>query len=68
MNNQMYIMIDIFKTIYFLMKFKNKLHICNIVNISALQSTNSTKIIYYIQFIDIITVVHLRIRNLTGTA
>ena len=67
MNNQMYIMIDIFKTIYFLMKFKNKLHNCSIVNISVLQSTNSTKITYYIQFIDIITVVHLRIRNLTGT-
>ena len=61
-------MIDIFKTIYFLMKFKNKLHNCNIVNISTLQSTNSTKITYYIQIIDIITVIHLCIRNLTGTA
>ena len=49
------------------MKLKNKLHNCNIVNISALQNTNSTHITYHIQFIDIITVVHLRISNLTGT-
>ena len=61
-------MIDIFKTIYFLMKIKNKLHNCIIVNISALQSTNITQITCYIQFIDIITVVHLRIRNSTLAA
>ena len=67
MNNQLYIMIDIFKTIYFLMKFKNKLHNWNIVDSSALQSSNNTQITYYIQFVDIITAVHLCIRNLTVT-
>lgn len=44
--------------------YNNKRHNWNIVISSALQSTKSTKINSCIQFVNIITVAHLRIRNL----